>query len=214
MSLHRRIHDDMSSRITSGALKPGDRLPTEAELMQAYGCSRMTAYKALSQLQAAGLIERRRKAGSFVAAPQLSSTVLEIPDLQAQTEARGETYQFRLLLQRVRGRELEVSGVHVCAGRPLCVETRTIHLDAVPEALTINFAHISPGRWLLQQVRWTQAENRISAIVADGEISRLLEITRGSACLRVERETWRDGEAVTAVRQVFDGAHYHLVAKF
>lgn len=213
-SVHRRIYDEISGKITSGGLKPGDRLPSEADLMCAYGCSRMTVYKALSALQAEGLIERRRKAGSFVATPRITATVLEIPDLEAQAEACGDRYEFRLVSQEIVGGDLELAGVHVRNGRPLCYERRVIYLATVPEAVEVDFSQVSPGRWLLQQVPWSAATSRISAVPAEGHVSRYLELAKGDACLQVERETWRDGAAVTLVRQVFDGAHYALVARF
>ncbi len=213
-ALHSRIRADIEARILSGGLPAGARLPNETELMQTYSCARMTVNKAMSALAAAGLIERRRKAGSFVAVPRLLSTVLDIPDLQAQAEARGESYEFRLLSRRVDGETLELEGVHVRAGLPLCHEHRVINLKAVPEAAGIDFAVASPGSWLLRQVPWTEGENRISAVAARHAVAKHLELPEGAACLRVERETWQNGRLVTTVQQVFDGAHYSLVARF
>ncbi len=212
--IHARIRKDIEALIKRGDLQPGQRIPYEHELMQTYSCARMTVNKALTALTASGLIERRKKAGSFVAVPEISAMVLDIPDLQAQTLARGETYDFQLVSRTLRGDTLELHGVHICAGRPLCAEYRTIHLKAVPEAREVDFEEVSPGTWLLEQVPWTQAENRISAINADGETARQLELDMGAACLRVDRSTWQNGQAVTTVQQVFDGAHYHLVARF
>lgn len=212
--LHAAIRDDIAARIRSGVLAAGARLPVEHELQVQYGCSRMTVHKALTALVQAGLVERRKKAGSFVAAPQISATILEIPDIEAQAIARGESYEFRLLSRRVDGETLHLSGVHVGGGRPLCFEDRTIALDTVPAAAGVDFSTISPGAWLLQQVPWSQAENRIHAVVADRETARLLDLDDGAACLRVDRETWHDGRQVTFVRQTFDGAHFHLVARF
>ena len=54
--------------------------------------------------------------------------------------------------------------------------------------------------------------NKISAGAAESHMSRYLELAKGAACLQVERETWRDGAAVTLVRQVFDDANYARVA--
>lgn len=213
-ALHARIRADIEAQILSGALPPGTRLPVETELMQTYACARMTVNKAMSALAAAGLIERRRKAGSFVAVPTLSATVLDIPDLQAQAEARGESYEFRLLMRRVMGNNLELEGVHVRAGLPLCHEYRIISLAAVPDAADVDFACRSPGSWLLQQVPWSEGENRISAVAAHRAVARHLELPEGAPCLRVERETRLDGHIVTFVQQVFDGAHYTLVARF
>eukprot|EP01042_Synura_sphagnicola_P012961 gene12961-16480_t len=60
-SLHTRIRNDIAALIRSGDLPPGARLPVEHDLMQTYGCARMTVNKALSALATEGLIERRKK---------------------------------------------------------------------------------------------------------------------------------------------------------
>jgi GntR family transcriptional repressor for pyruvate dehydrogenase complex len=52
--------------IASGEYPPGQRLPTEKELAEAFGVSRMSVREALSALAAAGLIEVRHGEGSFV----------------------------------------------------------------------------------------------------------------------------------------------------
>ncbi|RUW22285.1 GntR family transcriptional regulator, partial [Mesorhizobium sp. M4B.F.Ca.ET.013.02.1.1] len=80
VSLHQRILSDISEKILSGAWAPGHRIPFEHELTTEYNCSRMTVNKALSQLAKAGLIERRRRSGSFVRQPQSQAAVLELHD--------------------------------------------------------------------------------------------------------------------------------------
>jgi GntR family histidine utilization transcriptional repressor len=65
-TLYKQIRIDIERRILTGEWPPGHRIPFEHELMSHYGCSRMTVSKALSELAQADLIERRRKAGSFV----------------------------------------------------------------------------------------------------------------------------------------------------
>ena len=52
--------------------------------MARYGCSRMTVSKALSELAQADLIERRRKASTFVRRPTFLSAVLKIADIRAE----------------------------------------------------------------------------------------------------------------------------------
>ena len=64
---------DFSRRIHDQALKPGDRLPTEAEIVQAFGVSRTVVREALSKLQAAGLVETRHGIGTFVLQPKAPS---------------------------------------------------------------------------------------------------------------------------------------------
>ena len=228
-TLHQRIRSEIEDLIRSGVWAPGRKVPSEAELMAQFGCSRMTVNKAMSALAAEGLIVRRRRAGSFVARPRVHSTVLDIPDIQAEILARGETYRFDLLEQKRRkakagdveekalaagGDLLALRGLHVAGGRPFALEDRLISLSAVPEAATTDFAAEPPGAWLLHHVPWTEAENRISAVGAGVVVAELLALDAGTALLAVERRTWRAGEPVTWVRQLFPGEAYDLVARF
>jgi GntR family histidine utilization transcriptional repressor len=228
-TLSQRIRGEIEDLIRSGVWAPGHKVPSEAELMARFDCSRMTVNKAMSALADEGLIVRRRRAGSFVARPRVHSTVLDIPDIQAQIVARGEAYRFDLLDRRRRkaragdadetalaagGALLALRGVHVAGDRPFALEDRLISLTAVPEAADLDFADESPGAWLLHHVPWTEAENRISAVGADAATAGLMRLDPGAALLAVERRTWRAGEPVTWVRQLFPGEAYDLVARF
>ncbi|RZL96632.1 MAG: FadR family transcriptional regulator [Variovorax sp.] len=64
--------DDFGARIRDGALRPGDKLPTESEIMQAFGVSRTVVREALSKLQAGGLVETHHGVGTFVLQPRSS----------------------------------------------------------------------------------------------------------------------------------------------
>jgi GntR family transcriptional regulator, arabinose operon transcriptional repressor len=63
---HRRIFDHLLANIQSGQLKPGDRLPSEAELGTMFDSSRITVAKAVLDLQSIGLVSRRPGAGTHV----------------------------------------------------------------------------------------------------------------------------------------------------
>ncbi len=62
--------DDVGEKIRNQQLRPGDKLPTESAIMQAYGVSRTVVREALSKLQAAGLVETRHGVGTFVLPPR------------------------------------------------------------------------------------------------------------------------------------------------
>ena len=66
---HRRVFEYLHANIQSGALKPGDRLPSEAELGKLFAASRITVAKAVLDLQRMGLVTRRPGAGTHVLAP-------------------------------------------------------------------------------------------------------------------------------------------------
>lgn len=67
---HRRVFEHLLSGIQSGQLKPGDRLPSEAELGRFFEASRITIAKAVLDLQRMGLVTRRPGAGTHVQRPQ------------------------------------------------------------------------------------------------------------------------------------------------
>lgn len=58
--------DALSARIREGRLAPGDKLPTEGQVMQEFGVSRTVVREALSKLQAGGMVETRHGIGTFV----------------------------------------------------------------------------------------------------------------------------------------------------
>jgi len=70
MAKHRRVFEYLHGGIESGALKPGDRLPSEAELGRLFDASRITVAKAVLDLQRMGLVTRRPGAGTHVLSQQ------------------------------------------------------------------------------------------------------------------------------------------------
>jgi GntR family histidine utilization transcriptional repressor len=226
MTLEQRIRGDIEARIQSGEWRPGDRIPFEHELVETYGCARATVSKALEGLARSGLIERRRKAGSFVAHPPVHSAVLDVPDLPQLVRERGEAYRWdlgaRALLpggaaaadSGIAGPALLVEGTHWAAADPICFETRLIALDAVAEAAQEPFDTTPPGTWLLQKTPWTRARHHIRAVPAAKAVAGRLLVPAGTACLQIERWTWRADVPVTMVTQIFPGERYDLVAEF
>lgn len=228
-ALHKRIQADISERILSGRWPPGHRIPFEHELMVEYGCSRMTVNKALVPLAEAGLIVRRRRAGSFVSRPRIHSVVLDIPDISAEVTARGDPYGYELLSRTLRAATAQETGelalsasvpvvalrcLHRAGGRPFALEERLINLESVPEAEGVDFEGAPPGSWLLGHVPWTEAEHRISAVNVSRATALTLAIEPTAACLVLERRTWRGADKITHVRLTFPGEVYDLVATF
>lgn len=226
--LYQIIRSAIETQIMSGALKPGDRIPFEHELMADYACSRMTVNKALSSLAATGLISRQRRRGSFVTRPRIHMAALQIPDLREEIERRGHVYRLHLLsslVQRVdeetgavmrlptSGQLLAVRCLHLADGLPYALEERFINLAAVPQAAEVDFSQTPPGSWLLSHVPWTEAEHRITAVAA-GEVAKSLGVRPDMPCLVLQRWTWREKESITYVRQTFNGDNFDLTARF
>lgn len=228
-TLHQRIIAEIEGRIVSGQWPPGHRIPFEMDLAAHYGCSRMTVNKALTQLARAGLIERRKKSGSFVTQPRGQSAVLEITDIKTEILALGLPYGCETRHRATRrgraadgfapplphgARVLEIVCVHHAGPRPFCLEERVINLAAVPEAEAADFAETPPGLWLLRQVPWSAAEHRIRAVAATPEEAAALGLAPGAACLEIIRTTACGERPVTRVRLLYPGDRHTLAARF
>jgi len=229
LSLYETIRAEIEGRILSGALKPGEKIPSELELMAHYGCARMTVSKALSALNTAGLLERRKRAGSFVARPRAVSMVLDVPDLGLEIAARGQSYAYRRIAQSIMARAddahaaqqmgdvgsvLTIEGVHYADGQAIAHEARYVNLAAVPDIASQDFTDTAPGSWLIKHIPWTEAETRITAAAAPRAAAQALGVARGAPCLVIERRTWRGNDSVTFVRQMFLAGTYELIARF
>ncbi|WP_320200259.1 histidine utilization repressor [Agrobacterium sp. rho-13.3] len=228
-SLHERITSEVEGRILSGEWPPGHRIPFEYELTEEYSCSRMTVNKALGELVKKGLIERRRRSGSFVTQPHAQSAVLEIHDIQREVQALGLTYAYRLDSREVRkstaedrvmlevkagAQVLALTCRHFTGDVPFCLEERVINVSSVPEARDADFSIVGPGSWLLKMVPWSAAEHRIRAVSADRRVAESLAIPTGTACLVIERRTWNGQTYITHVKVTYPGDRHELVAQF
>ena len=95
------VRQTLADAIASGQYEPGQRLPSESELVKTFGASRPTVNRALRELQLAGIIERRAGSGSYVRAdaaakgytfglliPELGRTEIFEPICRGMTEAQ------------------------------------------------------------------------------------------------------------------------------
>ena len=126
----------LRERIT--ALRPGDRLPSDAELCAQFGVSRMTARNAMQRLVEEGLIARHPGRGSFVAVPTAHRHADRLMTFSREMARRGRTPSSRLLTRTVRpstarGRcvELAVGGRRRDPTNDLPIETIALSGDLV-----------------------------------------------------------------------------------
>jgi len=109
VSKHERIRQTLADAIASGQYEPGQRLPSESELVKIFGASRPTVTRALRELQLAGVIERRAGSGSYVRAdaaargytfglliPELGRTEIFEPICRGMAEAQHGSHHVLL----------------------------------------------------------------------------------------------------------------------
>lgn len=225
MAKHNDIHAELLSRITSGAWAPGGLIPHEAELAREFDCTRPTVARALGDLVKAGLIERRRRAGSRVVERSGREAVLSIPLVRAEIEASGRRYGYRRVLRAEapvpadlragfgEGPALHVICLHSADDRPYQLEDRWINLRSVPRAAQEPFTEIGPNEWLVREVPFSRAEHGLSAAAATQAEAKLLGITAGEPVFVIERQTWLGAAPVTSARLIHPGAGFRLTTR-
>jgi GntR family histidine utilization transcriptional repressor len=226
--LHVAIREYLERAIVSGEWPPGHRLPSEKALAEQFGCARMTVSKVVSGLADAGLVTRRRRAGTVVAEPRREETMLRIHDMPAEVRASGAAYGFEVIGREQRAATagdaarlgvrpgaavLALEVVHRADGAPYALEQRVINLAVVPDAAAEAFADAPPGSWLQARLPWTDAEHHILALNADALIAARLGVAPGAACLRDDRKSWHGEAIVTSVQLTYPGDR-RLVARF
>lgn len=141
-SLAQEVMEDLTSKIRSGVYKPGEKLPTEPEVMAEQGVSRTVVREAVSRLQAAGLVETRHGIGTFVLTPQPVPApqldIITVRDVLAMLELRIslETESAALAAQRrteeqlaLMRRALEAFDESIVKGKSAIDEDFQFHLQ-------------------------------------------------------------------------------------
>lgn len=209
-------------------LQPGDWLPSERELAEATGVSRMTARRALNQLVAEGRVHREVGRGSFVAS-QTINLPLQLMSFTAQMTERGLRPGARQISSRIEPAGAELSRIFAVAeDEPLLVVHRL--RTANTEPMAIERAHLLaslvPG--LVRQdltdrsiyqilardygVSLETGVETIRARNANDEEAELLHVRSDAALLHFTRTTTWHGQVVEFTVSSYRGDRYELAA--
>ena len=116
---YQQLKDAIIERITDGELRPGDRVPSENELVLSAGVSRMTANRALRELTDEGYVERVAGRGTYVSDFRAQSHVREIQNIADEIAARGHRHSADVVSrERAPARGEVARALHVRTGTP------------------------------------------------------------------------------------------------
>jgi GntR family histidine utilization transcriptional repressor len=223
------IKQSICDAVRDGHLKPGDRVSSEAELVEQFGVSRMTANRALRELQAAGVLVRRAGSGSFVAEPKPIGQMIEIRNIAEEIRDRGHVYRARVvqndeiranaetaaLLQVPVGTKLFHSIiVHHEAEFPIQLEERFVLASAAPDYGKIDFTQMTPNEYLTRTAPLERVEHRVRAEVPDAQTHSMLGLSDGEPVLRMTRRTWSHARLVSHAWLTHPGSRFELSAAF
>jgi len=201
-------------------------IPSERELVDRYGLSRMTVRQAINNLVAEGRLYRVAGKGTFVARPKVEMP-LRLTSFTEDMIARGQRPGGRDLERRIGGASGQVAralGLNLGDAVHAMVRLRTA--DLVPMAIERSYipVQVAPG---LEDVTLTDrslyetletqfgvtldhGEQTIEAGIVDADDAPLLGLRPGSAVLLVERRSFAQGRPVELTISAYRGDRYQL----
>lgn len=195
--LYYQLAEHIRTQIQTGTLQPGDRLPSERDLSQQAGVSRMTARQALAYLVQAGLLSIRHGVGAFVAEPKVAYPILHLRSFTESMAQAGKPVFSRVLVQAVSVPPPNVAvALELDAGEEAVKLVRLRGVDEVPLLLETSYValHLCPGLAQLD--------------LADQSLYHLFESRYGLVVSRA-RQTFEATAANDYEQQIF-GLHHEV----
>jgi GntR family histidine utilization transcriptional repressor len=215
------IRAEVLRRIRARDWPPGALIPGEEALAEEFGVARATVNRALRELAEAGVIERKKRAGTRVAELPVRRARLEIPVIRLDVLGRGLPYDFKLLADRLAPAPVPVTArlglpegtvlryletLHLAGGRPFVFETRWLNPAILPSPPP-EFSLVSVNEWLVTHVSLVSGDIAFLAEGAGAREAEVMGLAPGTALLVAERTTHGTGGPVTLVRLAHAPGH-------
>jgi GntR family transcriptional regulator len=198
--LYIQIEEDIRSRIRSGELRPLDQIPSEFDLAESFGVSRMTARKSLDRLVDEGLAVRRAGKGTFVSQSKIGHNASTRLSFSHAMQSLGLTVTTRVLDAGLISAPSAIArALREPEGSDLPLIRRLRLVENQPAAIHVAFLprHLAPV--LDQELTGSlnelmaragacvsHARDTIEGTAASADQARLLRIAKGAPLIRVE----------------------------
>jgi GntR family transcriptional regulator len=202
---YKQIQGTIVQRVERGLLKPGDPVDSERELARIHDVSLMTARHALIGLEREGLVVRRRGAGTFVAPPKIHFN--KLMSYTEQMSSRGLVVSSRVISLGIIHREQEIAArlslpptdpliklerLRLSGNEPCAIETCYFSADEFAGLTQARLDRTSLFSILEHDYGFqiAHADEEVDATIADAQTARLLEVTVGTAVLRIRQKIY------------------------
>lgn len=224
-ALYDMVKRHVRSKMETGEWKPNDRLPSEVDLVNQLGVSRMTVHRALRELTASGVLFRIAGVGTFVSAEVPASIPLALRDISFEIAQQGGVHSATVVkLEEVPAEgelaaSLEVKSktkiyhsiiIHRENGKEVQLEERYVLPMYAPEYLSRDFTKETTFQHLWSNSKPTSVEQYVYAVTAGDDVSRLLSVGKNEPCLLLVRRTWVGETLATYSRFYYPGSRYRL----
>ena len=197
--LYHQLMQRLAEDIERGTYPVGSKIPPEHQLEELYNVSRVTVRRALSELTAEGLLERKQGKGTFVSTPRISQDLKSIHSFHDACKQNG--FQSGTIVVHVREVESEASDVeelNLRNGDKILETLRIRTADGIPVVLEKN--HFSMAYSYLENenlsgslynilrdygVEPKQATHDISMTFASESQAKLLDVEPGAPLMRL-----------------------------
>ncbi len=229
LPLYQKLKNLIITRIHNGDWQPGQKIPSETNMMEQYRIARMTANRALRELTTEGYLIRVQGVGTFVANQKPEADILRIRSIADEINEQGGIYSNRLELLaeekplELLTKEMKLSPekkifhsiiVHMDRGIPIQIEDRYVNPTIAPDYLQQDFSQITPTEYLLDIVVPTDVEHLLEAILPTKQMKRLLKIGPYEPCLSLHRRTWSGRPVITHAKFIYPGTRYQIGGRF
>jgi GntR family transcriptional regulator len=211
--MHTQIREIIRGRILDGTYLAHSQMPSESQMIESFGVSRITIRQALGDLQKEGLIFKVPGKGSFVAKPKAFQNLSRLQGFgEAMTPSGYETYSQVLSARQVAASQAVARQLHLPIGTAVFEIQRLRYLNREPISVDQSYFPVALGERLVQEdlatrdvfvilendfgLHLTHADVQIEAISADEFLARQLRIDEASPLLRIERLTYADAQPV------------------
>jgi GntR family transcriptional regulator len=226
--LYYQLADRLREQIASGQLKPGEQLPSERELSQTSGISRMTVRQALGYLEREGLLVVKSGIGTFVAEPKLTYDAINLIGFTETMLGRKGKLSSKVLSQKICPASVHVSRVLALLGQREVIEIVRVRLiDDVPMAIETNYLPAQRFAGLetmnlnesslysiledIYGVKFQQAEQTIEASSANPFEQEQLGVAEGVSMLLIEGTSFeQNNQPIEFFKSSFRGDRFKV----
>lgn len=224
--LYLQLAEIIRGQIKDGAIATGDALPSERELSEAVGISRVTVRKGIETLLREGRLSRKHGSGTYIA-PRIEQPAALLAGFSADMVNRGQrpgsiwieralglpTPEEALALALSPDQPVQrFARVRTADDEPMAIERATIPAQFLPGGAEIGASLYAALE--AHGARPVRGLQRLQASLATLVEAKLLRIQAGSAILRIERRGFlANGAAVEFTRSAYRGDRYDFVTE-